>query len=92
MRRKKDPILDIEARKEILRLQIRQQEMEIRDAAGEVVEFFTLPNLTNNVLGFVLRDPEPALRLGVTIVEWITGMLGGRKRTGRTRRKTAKKK
>ena len=89
---KKNPILDIEARKEILRLQIRQQENEVRDAAGEVVDYFTLPSITNNVLGLVMRNPEPALRLGVTIVEWITGMLGKRKSKTRARRKPATKK
>jgi hypothetical protein len=88
MPKRKNPILDIEARKEILRLEIRHQEIEIREAAEEVVEYFTLPSITNNVLGLVMRNPEPALRLGVTIVEWITGSLRNRKtRKRRTSRK-----
>lgn len=91
MPERRDPIMDIEARKQILRLQIQQKETEIRDAAGELVDYFTLPTITNNVLGLVMRNPEPALRLGVVLVEWLTGSLKGRRSRRRTTRKARSK-
>jgi hypothetical protein len=89
---KKDPILEIELRKQLLRLEMQKQELEIRESARELKEYFTLPTITNTVLGYAIRNPEPALRLGITVVDWITGMVGGRRRAKSRKRKSAEKK
>jgi hypothetical protein len=91
MARRKDPILEIELRKQLLKLEMQKQELEIRESARELKEYFTLPTITNTVLGYAIRNPEPALRLGITVVDWITGMVGGRKRAKNRRRKSAEK-
>ena len=91
---KNNPIQDIRVRKEMLRLQIRQQEMEIERSARELAGSFT-PNLMKNALvGYVARNPQAAFKVGLVAVNIFSRVFKGVKRTTRktTKRKTTRKK
>jgi len=90
---KNNPIQDINVRKQMLKLQIRQQEMEIeRDFKG-LGEYFTFPAMKNSALNYIVNNPETAFRAGVVAVNIFSKIFQGRKKPARraTRKPTGKK-
>lgn len=87
---KNNPIQDINVRKEMLRLQIRQQEMEIEKSIRQVGESFTLPSIKNTLLDYVLRNPETAFKAGLVAFNIFSKIFQGKKTT--SKRRTTRKK
>ena len=87
---KHNPIQDIKVRKEMLKLQIKQQEMEIERSARELGSFFTFPSIKNTLFEYVSRNPESAFKAGLVAVNLFSRIFSGKKRRV-TRKKTTKK-
>jgi hypothetical protein len=91
---KNNPIQDIKLRKEMLRLQIRQQEMEIERSARDLGSFFTFPAIKNSLFEYVARNPESAFRAGLIAVNVFSKIFQGSKKKAvrkKTTRKTVRK-
>jgi len=83
-------VRNIEVRKQMLKLQIRQQEMEIEHGVKNLGTYFTFPAVKNTVIEYVLNNPETAFRAGLIAVNIFSKLFQGTKR--KTKKRTTKKK
>ena len=83
-------IFDIDVRKEMLRLRIRQQEVEIRSAVKEIGASFAFPKIGNLLFEYILKNPESAFRAGVFVVNFFSNLF--REKSRKPKRRNTRKK
>ena len=75
----KKAVQNIEVRKELLKLQIRQQELEIGNDIRKLGESFTFPAIQNSFLDYLVKNPDTAFRAGLMAVNIISKLFQGKK-------------
>jgi hypothetical protein len=70
---------NLEVRKEMLRLKIRQQELEIENDFRKLGESLTVPAIQNSFFEYLAKNPESAFRAGLLAVNIFTRIFRGKK-------------
>lgn len=64
----------------MLKLQIRQQEMEISQDVRDLGEFFTAPAMKTSIMTYVANHPDTTFKAGLIAFSLITRLVQGKKR------------
>jgi len=81
-----NPIQDINIRKQLLKLEMQRQELEIRQSVKEIGNYFTGPTLKNAVVDYVIKHPQTSIKVGLIAFNVVSGIIQNRKRRRSSRR------
>lgn len=81
-----NPIQDINIRKQLLKLEIQRQELEIKQSVKDIGKYFSGPSLKNAAVDYVVQHPQTSIKVGLIAFNLVSGIIQNRRRRRSSRR------